>query len=54
MISTDIRLILLYEYKLGNNAEKAGRYINKTFGEKSVSNRKGRIKNFGLVFFPAK
>ncbi|XP_035737500.1 histone-lysine N-methyltransferase SETMAR-like [Vespa mandarinia] len=38
--STDIRVIFLYEYKLGNNAAKAARNINQAFGENTVNDRK--------------
>ncbi|XP_050450395.1 histone-lysine N-methyltransferase SETMAR-like [Cataglyphis hispanica] len=40
MNSTDIRVIFLYEYKLGNNAAKAARNINQAFGENTVNDRK--------------
>ncbi|KAL6427117.1 hypothetical protein ACFW04_009345 [Cataglyphis niger] len=40
MNSTDIRVIFLYEYKLGNNTVKATRNINQAFGENTVNDRK--------------
>ena len=40
MNSTDIHVIFLYEYKLGNNAAKAARNINQAFGENTVNDRK--------------
>ncbi|KAG5307686.1 SETMR methyltransferase, partial [Acromyrmex insinuator] len=40
MNSTDIHIIFLYEYKLGNNAAKATRNINQAFGENTVNVRK--------------
>lgn len=40
MNSTDIRVIFLYEYKLGNNAAKAAHNINQAFGENTVNDRK--------------
>lgn len=36
----DIRIIFLYEYKLGNNAAKAARNINQAFGKNTVNDRK--------------
>ncbi|KAG5339333.1 SETMR methyltransferase, partial [Acromyrmex charruanus] len=40
MNSTDIHVIFLYEYKLGNNAAKAARNINQAFGENTVNDQK--------------
>uniref|UniRef100_A0A6M2DLK1 Putative histone-lysine n-methyltransferase setmar-like protein n=1 Tax=Xenopsylla cheopis TaxID=163159 RepID=A0A6M2DLK1_XENCH len=40
MNSADIRVIFLYEYKLGNSAAKAARNINQAFGENTVNDRK--------------
>ncbi|XP_017767748.1 PREDICTED: histone-lysine N-methyltransferase SETMAR-like [Eufriesea mexicana] len=40
MNSTDICVIFLYVYKLGNNAAKAARNINQAFGENAVNDRK--------------
>ncbi|XP_047344850.1 histone-lysine N-methyltransferase SETMAR-like [Vespa velutina] len=40
MNSTDIRVIFVYEYKLGNNAAKVPRNINQVFGENTVNDRK--------------
>ncbi|XP_035727797.1 histone-lysine N-methyltransferase SETMAR-like [Vespa mandarinia] len=40
MNSTDIRIIFLYEYELGNNEAKAARNINQAFGENTVNDRK--------------
>ncbi|XP_035740328.1 histone-lysine N-methyltransferase SETMAR-like [Vespa mandarinia] len=42
MDSTDIRVIFLYEYKLGNNDAKAARNINKTFGKNTVNDLKAQ------------
>ncbi|KAG5320104.1 SETMR methyltransferase, partial [Acromyrmex heyeri] len=40
MNSTDIHVIFLYEYKLGNNAAKAARNINQAFEQNTVNNQK--------------
>ena len=40
MNSIDIRVIFLYEYKLGNNAVKATHNIKQAFGENTVNKRK--------------
>lgn len=40
MNSTDIRVIFLYEYKLGSNAAKVACNINQAFGENTVNDRK--------------
>lgn len=40
MNSTDICVIFLYDYKLGNNAAKAARNINQAFGENTINDRK--------------
>ncbi|XP_015174442.1 PREDICTED: histone-lysine N-methyltransferase SETMAR-like [Polistes dominula] len=40
MNSTEILVIFLYEYKLGNNAAKAACNINQAFGENTITDRK--------------
>lgn len=40
MNSTNICIIFLYDYKLGNNVAKAARDIHQAFGENIVNDRK--------------
>ena len=38
--STNIRVICLFDYKLGNNGTKVGRNISQAFGENTVNDLK--------------